>query len=148
MGSPHGDCATSLDPGDGRPVLRRVAFWTLIVFLAAVLAALVVTLSSVPPSAQWVAGVVVVPIVGVTALLLWMERSDRRWSYGGAALLGAVGITLRLVVSTRPSLEVGGGLPPVVTVAYVALGALVVGTSLASFLRFGRPNDAEHRPTG
>jgi len=109
---------------------RQIAFWLLVAFLLAVLAALIVTIWSVPPTVRLLAGAVVVPIVAVTVLLLYFERRGRRWSFAGAAVLGVLGVTLRLIVNSRPSLEVGGGLPIEVTVAYVALGLAVAGTSL------------------
>ena len=39
--------------------------------------------------------------------------------------MGAVGVILRVIVSTQPGLEVGGGLPVGVTALYIMLGALV-----------------------
>ncbi len=113
---------------------RRAAFGMLLVFLLAVLAALAVTLESVPPSAQWVAGVVVVPIVALALLLLYAERQGRRWAFAGAAALGALGVAVRAIVSTEPSLEVGGGLPIEVNVAYVAIGLGLAATSGWAFL--------------
>ena len=110
----------------------QVAFWTLALFLLAVLAALAVTLLSVSPAVKLLAGVVVVPIVAVTLILLYFERKRRKWSFAAAGALGVVGVTLRLIVNSMPSLEVGGGLPVEVTVTYVALGLAVVGTSLWS----------------
>jgi len=125
-------------PATSRPAVRRAAFWTFVVFLLAVLVALALTLSSVSAAARGVALVAVVPIVTLTVFLLFMERTDRRWSYGGAAVLGSIGVTLRLVISTRPSLEVGGGLPITVTIAYVGLGTALAVTSVWSFLSFRR----------
>jgi len=118
----------------GSSVPGQVAFWTLVGFLLAVLAALTVTLLSVPMAVKLLAGAVVVPIVAVTILLLYFERKGKRWSFPGACALGAVGVTLRLIVNSMPSLEVGGGLPVEVTVTYVALGLAVVGTSLWALL--------------
>ncbi len=115
--------------------LRRAAFWTLLLFLLAILAALAITLGSVPASAKLIAGVLVVPIVALTLLFLYFERRGRRWAFLGAAVLGVLGIALRLIVSTQPSLEVGGGLPVGISIAYVLLGLAVVGTSLVSFLQ-------------
>jgi hypothetical protein len=36
-----------------------------------------------------------------------------------------MGVILRVIVSTQPNLEVGGGLPLGITVLYIVLGALV-----------------------
>lgn len=121
-----------------RSSVHRVAFWALVAFLVAVLAALGVTLVSVAPSVEMIAGLVVFPIVAVTLLLLYFERAERRWSFAGAAVLGFVGVTLRLVVNSMPSLEVGRGLPVWVTLLYVGLGGVVVTTNLWSYLAFPR----------
>lgn len=119
-------------------VAPRVAFWTLGLFCAAVLAALGITLGSVARSVKWFAGAVVVPIVALTLILLYFERRGRRWSFVGAAGLGVLGVALRLLVNTVPADEVGGGLPAEVTVAYVGLGVAVAATSLWSILTFER----------
>jgi len=108
----------------------QAAFWTLALFVLAVLTALSVTVWSVQPAVKLLAGLVVIPIVAAAFLLLYFERQGSRWSYAGATLLGAIGVTLRLIVITQPSLEVGGGLPIEVTIAYVALGLAVIGTNL------------------
>jgi len=123
---------------------ERAARFLLAVFLVAVVAALAITLSSVAPSVRLLAAGVVTPIIALTLLLLYFERRGRAWSYAGAAALGALGVGLRLIVSTRPQLEVDGGLPLAVTVAYVALGIVVVVTSLAAFLAVRR---AHHKPS-
>jgi len=112
----------------------RTATAVLAVFLVAVVAALVVTLSSVAPSVRILAAVVVTPIIALTLLLIYFELRGRSWSYAGAAALGALGVGLRLIVSTQPQLEVGGGLPLSVTVVYVTLGILVVVTSVEAYL--------------
>ncbi len=127
------------DPSSQRFPPGRLAFGMLLVFLLAVVLALTVTLVSVPPSAQLVAGVVVVPIVALTLLLLFFERRARRWAFAGAAVLGVVGVATRLLVSTQPALEVGGGLPLWVNAAYVAIGLAVAGTSVWAYVASGRP---------
>ena len=132
--------ATNEIPGRfTRPAIRAASFWVLVLFLSAILVALVITLWSVPPAAKVVSVVAVVPIVALVLLALSLERSDKRWGYAGAGVLGGVGVALRLVVSTQPALEVGGGLPIEVTAAYIALGATVVATSFASYFSFSRP---------
>jgi len=105
-------------------------------FLLAVSAALGITLWAVAPSIKLIAGIVVVPIVAVTLALLYFERKGRRWSFAAAAALGVFGVVLRLAVSAKPSLEVDGGLPIWVTIAYVGLGAVVIFTSLWTYLAF------------
>jgi hypothetical protein len=107
-------------------------------FLVAVVAALAVTLFSVTVSVGLLATAVVSPIVALTLLVLYLEFRRRPWSFVGAAALGSLGVTLRLIINTQPSLEVGGGLPLWVTAAYVTLGTLVVATSLWAFLALRR----------
>jgi len=122
---------------------ERTAIALLAVFLVAVVAALAITVSSVTPSVRLLAVAVVTPIIVLTLLLLSFELRGRSWSYAGAAVLGALGVGLRLVISTQPQLEVGGGLPLYVTVAYVALGVLVVATSLGAFRSVRRDHRRE-----
>ncbi len=112
----------------------RLAYVTLLLFLLAVLLALAVTVWFVPFSAKLVAGFVVVPIVALTLLLLYFESRARRWAFAGATVLGVFGVAVRLIVSTEPTLEVGGGLPLGVSTAYVALGLAVAGTSVWAYL--------------
>ena len=57
-------------------------------------------------------------------------RRRKAWSFAGAAILGAIGVTLRIIISTQPGLEVGEGLPVGVTVLYIVLGVL---TSLKNY---------------
>jgi len=58
-------------------------------------------------------------------VFIYYCRRRRVWSYAGASILGAIGVILRVIVSTQPNLEVGGGLPIGITVLYIVLGALV-----------------------
>ena len=119
-----------------------VAFWTLFLFLWAILVALTLTLLTAPPAAKFLAAVVVAPIVVVTLLLLYFERKGKRWSFAGAAALGIFGVSLRLIINSQPSLEVGGGLPIAVTLVYVVLGLAVIGSSLWSYLTNARRGTA------
>ena len=125
-------------PPHGRPIAATVAFWSLALFLGAVVGALVVTVETVPPPVKLIAGAVVTPILALTLLALYYEWRGRPWSYGLAAALGLAGVTLRLIVNSRPSLEVAGGLPLGITIAYVALGLVVGGTSLYAGVRTRR----------
>jgi hypothetical protein len=65
------------------------------------------------------------PIVVLSLVFVYYSRRKKFWGFAGASALGAVGIVFRVIVSTRPDLEVGGGLPVGVTVLYIVLGALV-----------------------
>jgi hypothetical protein len=108
------------------------------VFLAAILVALAITLVSVSPSVRLLAGSVVTPLVVLCLVFLYFEGRRRPWSFVGAAVLGALGVALRLAVNAHPDLEVGGGLPLVVTVVYSVLGTLVAVTSLWAFVSVRR----------
>lgn len=115
-------------------VNMRAAVALLEVFVVAVLLALAVTVSTVSPAVALLALVSVTPVVALSLVFLHYCRKQKAWSFAGAAVLGAVGVTLRVVVSTRPGLEVGGGLPVGVTVLYIVLGVLVSLKSYESFL--------------
>ena len=112
---------------------QNLAMVVLVLFLVAILVALVITLSSVGPAVRVLAASVVSPILVLTLLFLFFERQGRPWSFAGAAVLGAFGVVLRLIINSQPQLEVGGGLPLVVTVVYASLGILVIATSLWAF---------------
>jgi hypothetical protein len=124
-------------------VSERTATALLVLFLVAVLAALAVTLYSVAAPVQRVAASVVSPIIALGLVVLYFERRRRAWSFMGAAALGVLGVALRLVVSSRPELEVGGGLPLWVTVTYVALGSSMAATSLWAFRYLRRADRPE-----
>jgi hypothetical protein len=109
-------------------------------FLVAVIAALVVTLYAGPTSVRLLAASAVMPIFVLALVFLYFEGRRRSWSLAGAAALGIFGVTLRLIINTQPQLEVGGGLPLWVTVAYVTLGTLEVASSLWAFLALRRAN--------
>ncbi len=69
--------------------------------------------------------VFITPITILSIVFIYYCRRKKVWSYAGASILGALGVILRVAVSTQPSLEVGGGLPVGVTALYIVLGALV-----------------------
>ena len=117
---------------------QRTATVLLALFLVAVIAALAITLYSVAFPVGLLAVAVVSPILVLTLLVLYFERRRKPWSFAGGAALGTLGVTLRLIVNSHPQLEVGGGLPVWVTLAYVTLGTLVVATSLWALLSMKR----------
>lgn len=119
-------------------VSRPSAMVLLSLFLVAIVGALAVTVSSVTLSVGLFATAVVSPIIGLTFVFLYFELRRRPWSFAGAAVLGLLGVTLRLIINTKPSLEVGGGLPLWITVVYVTLGILVVASSLWAFFTLRR----------
>ena len=103
----------------------RASIGLLEVFLAAIVLALGITIASVPLGVQVLATVLVSPIIVLTAVFIYYCRRRKTWSFAGASVLGAIGVLLRVAISTQPNLEVGGGLPVGVTVLYIVLGAMV-----------------------
>ena len=90
-----------------------------------IIGALIVTLSSVSFSVQVIAIISVTPILILSAVFICFCRQGKAWSFAGASILGALGVILRVVVSTQPNLEVGGGLPVGVTALYIVIGVLL-----------------------
>ena len=76
----------------------------------------------------------ITPIVILSVIFIYFCRRRKVWSYAGASILGALGVILRVAVSTQPNLEVGGGLPVGVTALYIVLGALVSMKNYESML--------------
>jgi len=103
----------------------KTAIGLLEVFVVAVVLALAVTIASVSAGVQLLATIVVSPIILLSIIFIYYCKKGKVWSYAGASILGAVGVTLRVIISTKPSLEVGGGLPVGVTVLYIVIGVLV-----------------------
>ncbi|MDA4136681.1 MAG: hypothetical protein OK449_06770 [Thaumarchaeota archaeon] len=103
----------------------RAAIGLLEVFLAAIIVALGITIASVPLGVQVLATVLVSPIIVLTIVFIYYCGKRKAWSFAGASILGAIGVLLRVAISTQPNLEVGGGLPVGVTVLYIVLGAMV-----------------------
>jgi len=114
-------------------------------FIAAVVAALVITLSSVSPAVQSIAVAAVTPIILASLVLVYFCRKGRAWSFLGASVLGALGVALRLVVNAQPSLEVGGGLSLGVTALYIGLGAFMSLTNFMAFMELRAPGRGANR---
>ena len=123
-------------PGPGNPLgtSMRAAVGLTGVFLIAVAVALAITVSSVSTPVRVLALASVTPVIILGLVIIVYCRKRSRWGFAGASILGAVGVCLRVVVSTQPSLEVGGGLPTGVTVLYIVLGALVSLKNYEAFL--------------
>jgi len=121
----------------------RTAVLLLCLFLMAVVAALATTIVETSAGVRFLASVVVLPIVVLVAVCLYLSLRRNIWGYAGAAVLGAVGLGLRLAISTRPSLEVGGGLPLWVSAIYIILGALVAIWNVASVLELRARSTAQ-----
>jgi hypothetical protein len=125
--------------GSRRPSTKiRAATVLLELFVVAVVLALVVTVSTGTSEMQALAVGLIVPIVILSLVLIRYCRRGKIWSYAGASALGAFGVALRLIVSTQPTLEVGGGLPTWVSALYIALGASVALLNLESVLELRR----------
>jgi hypothetical protein len=95
------------------------------VFLVAIIVALITTVESVSRPVQVLAAVVVSPIIILSIVFIYFCGKRKIWSFVGSSILGALGVIIRVLVSTKPSLEVGGGLPIGVTILYIVLGSMV-----------------------
>ncbi|HUI00157.1 MAG TPA: hypothetical protein VLX56_00840 [Nitrososphaerales archaeon] len=125
-----------MDPAPS--LTMRAATAVFEVFVVAVVAAFVITVAAGTLEMQVLATGLVAPMIAISLFLVRYCRRGRAWSFAGASVLGAFGVALRLIVSTHPSLEVGGDLPSSVTALYAALGALVVLLNLESVLELRR----------
>jgi hypothetical protein len=103
----------------------KAAIGLLEIFMVAIVLALLVTVASVTPQVQLLATILVSPIIILSLVFIYYCRKRKIWSFAGASILGAIGVLPRVIISTKPSLEVGGGLPVGVTVLYIVIGALV-----------------------
>jgi len=103
----------------------KTAISLLEVFVVAIILALLVTITNVNPQVQLLATILVSPIIILSIIFIYYCRKRKIWSFAGASILGAIGVLLRVIISTKPSFEVGGGLPVGITVLYIVIGALV-----------------------
>jgi hypothetical protein len=108
----------------------------LAVFAVTIVLAFSITIATGTAEMRMLAVGAIVPITALDLVFIYYCRKRRLWAYAGGLVLGVVGMALRVVVSTQPSLEVGGGLPVGVTVLYIVLGALVALKSYESMLDF------------
>ncbi len=106
-------------------VNMRTAVGLLELFLVAIILAFLATFVSGTTEMRFLSIAFITPITILSIVFIYYCRRKKVWSYAGASILGALGVILRVAVSTQPSLEVGGGLPVGVTVLYIVLGALV-----------------------
>jgi hypothetical protein len=77
--------------------------------------------------------------------LFIIVRKRKVWSFAGASILGAIGVILRVIVSTQPNLEIGGGLPVGITVLYIVLGALVSLKNYEAMLELWDYNESKFK---
>jgi len=115
-------------------VNMKTAIGLLELFVIAIVLAFVATVTTGTMVMQVLAAGLITPIVVVALVFIYYCRRRKIWSYAGATVLGALGVMLRVIVSTQPSLEVGGGLPVGVTVLYIVIGSLVSLKSYESLL--------------
>ena len=120
--------------GEALSVNMKTTVSLLELFVVAIALAFAVTFTTGTVQMQILSVAIVIPIVILALVLIRYCRQRKAWSYAGSMALGVLGVTVRVVVSSQPSLEVGGGLPIGVTVVYVVLGSLVVLKSYESFL--------------
>jgi hypothetical protein len=106
-------------------VNMRTSIVLLEVFLVAIILALIVTVINSVFEVQILAITLISPLIILNIVFIYYCRKRKVWSYAGASILGAIGVILRVIVSTQPNLEVGGGLPLGITVLYIVLGAFV-----------------------
>ena len=103
----------------------RTAVGLLELFLVAIILAFLATFATGTTEMRLLSVAFITPITILSIVFIYYCRRKKVWSYAGASILGALGVILRVAVSTQPSLEVGGGLPVGVTALYIVLGALV-----------------------
>jgi peptidoglycan/LPS O-acetylase OafA/YrhL len=103
----------------------RTAIGLLEVFVVAIIFAFIVAIVNGTAEIRLIALSVVTPQIILILIFIYYCRRKKVWSFAGASIFGAVGVILRVVVSTQPNLEVGGGLPVGITALYIVLGALV-----------------------
>jgi len=112
----------------------KTAIGLLYVFVVSIIGALIVTIVSVSTNVGLIAITAVTPIIVLSAVFIYFCEKRKPWSFACASILGAFGVILRVVISTKPNLEVGGGLPVGVTALYIVIGALVALKNYESFL--------------
>lgn len=100
----------------------RTSIVLLEVFLVAIILALIVTVINSVFEVQILAITLISPLIILNIVFIYFCRKRKVWSYAGASILGAIGVILRVIVSTQPNLEIGGGLPIGITVLYIVLG--------------------------
>jgi hypothetical protein len=103
----------------------RTSIILLEVFLVAIILALIVTVINSVFEVQVLAITLISPLIILNIVFIYYCRKRKVWSYTGASILGLIGVILRVIISTQPNLEVGGGLPVGITVLYIVLGTLV-----------------------
>lgn len=123
-----------MEPSEPTSIRVRAALVLLVLFLVSVVAALAVTLASTPPSVGVVALALVTPILILSAVSIYLCWQEKIWGFAIGGVLGVVGVGFRLAISTQSQLEVGGGIPILVSALYITLGIMVSIMSFSSFI--------------
>ena len=114
-----------MKPSTALSTNMRTAITLLELLLVAIILALIVTILNTTAQVQLLAITVVTPQIILIIIFIYYCKKKKVWSYAGATILAILGIILRVVISTQPNLEVGGGLPVGISSLYIVLGALV-----------------------
>ncbi len=114
-----------MKPSTALSTNMRTAITLLELLLVAIILALIVTILNTTAQVQLLAITVVTPQIILIIIFIYYCKKKKVWSYAGATILAILGIILRVVISTQPNLEVGGGLPVGISTLYIVLGALV-----------------------
>jgi len=123
----------------------RTSIVLLEVFLVAIILALIVTVINSVFEVQLLAITLISPLIILNIVFIYYCRKGKVWSFAGASILGALGVILRVIVSTQPNLEVGGGLPIGITVLYIVLGALVALKNYEAMLELRAYNEGKFK---
>jgi hypothetical protein len=124
----------------------KTAIGLLEVFIIAIVLAFLATALTGTFEMQLLASVLITPIVIFSLAFVHYNKKRKVWSYAGASILGAFGVVLRVIISTQPNLEVGGGLPVGVTALYIVLGSLVALKNYECVLELRNAEAESFRP--
>ena len=123
----------------------RTSIVLLEVFLVAIILALIVTVMNSVFEVQILSITLISPLIILNIIFIYYCRKRKVWSYAGASILGAIGVILRVIISTQPNLEVGGGLPIGITVLYIVLGSLVALKNYEAMLELRACNEGKFK---
>ena len=123
----------------------RTSIVLLEVFLIAIILALIVTVINSVFKVQLLAITLISPLIILNIVFIYFCRKRKVWSYAGASILAAIGVILRVIVSTQPNLEIGGGLPVGITVLYIVLGALISLKNYEAMLELWDYNESKFK---
>jgi FtsH-binding integral membrane protein len=119
---------------DTLSVNMRTAISLTEIFVVAILLAFLVTFINGTTEMRVISVAFITPVTVLGLAFSYYCRKRKVWSFAGASVLGILGVILRVVVSTQPGLEVGGGIPVAITALYIVLGALMALKNYESVL--------------